>query len=36
MIDLIGASGQLGGKLHMMTRALADRLEPRPLALELG
>ncbi|CAK9023304.1 unnamed protein product [Durusdinium trenchii] len=33
MIDLIGASGQLGGKLHMMTRALADRLEPRTAML---
>ena len=29
IIDLIGAAGRLGGKLHMMTRALADQLEPR-------
>ena len=29
LIDLIGAAGHLGGKLHMMTRALADQLEPR-------
>ncbi|CAE8621780.1 unnamed protein product [Polarella glacialis] len=28
LIDLIGAAGRLGGRLHMMTRALADRLEP--------
>jgi len=29
MIDLVGAAGKLGGRLHMMTRALTDRLEPR-------
>ena len=29
LIDLIGAAGRLGGRLHMMTRALADQLEPR-------
>lgn len=29
LIDLIGAAGRLGGRLHMMTRALANRLEPQ-------
>ncbi|CAJ1456338.1 unnamed protein product, partial [Effrenium voratum] len=29
LIDLIGAAGSLGGRLHMMTRALANELEPR-------
>ena len=32
LIDLIGAAGRLGGRLHMMTRALADQLEPSLLA----
>uniref|UniRef100_A0A7S4QZ47 RAP domain-containing protein n=1 Tax=Alexandrium monilatum TaxID=311494 RepID=A0A7S4QZ47_9DINO len=27
LVDLIGAAGRLGGRLHMMTRALADELE---------
>ena len=27
-LDLIGAAGRLGGRLHLATRALADRLEP--------
>lgn len=29
LVDLIGAAGRLGGRLHMMTRALADELELR-------
>merc|ERR1719491_2768489 len=33
LVDLIGAAGKLGGRLHMMTRALADRLEPKVFAL---
>eukprot|EP00747_Dinoflagellata_sp_TGD_P210658 gnl/TRDRNA2_/TRDRNA2_83919_c0_seq1.p1 gnl/TRDRNA2_/TRDRNA2_83919_c0~~gnl/TRDRNA2_/TRDRNA2_83919_c0_seq1.p1 ORF type:complete len:660 (-),score=111.72 gnl/TRDRNA2_/TRDRNA2_83919_c0_seq1:49-1995(-) len=33
LIELIGASGRLGGRLHMMTRALADQLEPQVGAL---
>ncbi|CAE7314950.1 slx1 [Symbiodinium natans] len=28
LIDLIGAAGSLGGRLHMMTRALSNQLEP--------
>ncbi|CAE8646138.1 unnamed protein product [Polarella glacialis] len=34
LIDLIGAAGRLGGRLHMMTRALADRLELSMAELE--
>jgi len=33
LIDLIGAAGKLGGRLHMMTRSLADRLEPQAMFL---
>eukprot|EP00927_Polykrikos_kofoidii_P062631 TRINITY_DN57434_c0_g1_i1.p1 TRINITY_DN57434_c0_g1~~TRINITY_DN57434_c0_g1_i1.p1 ORF type:complete len:620 (-),score=65.32 TRINITY_DN57434_c0_g1_i1:88-1947(-) len=29
IVDLIGAAGRLGGRLHMMTRALTDQLEPQ-------
>eukprot|EP00439_Symbiodinium_sp_Y106_P048503 s2023_g6.t1 len=29
LIDLIGAAGSLGGRLHMMTRAFSNQLEPR-------
>lgn len=29
IVDLIGAAGQIGGRLHMMTRSLADALEPQ-------
>lgn len=29
LVDLIGAAGTLGGRLHMMTRALSDQLEPQ-------
>ena len=33
LIDLIGAAGSLGGRLHMMTRAFSNQLEPRHPAM---
>eukprot|EP00929_Paragymnodinium_shiwhaense_P030815 TRINITY_DN17391_c0_g2_i1.p1 TRINITY_DN17391_c0_g2~~TRINITY_DN17391_c0_g2_i1.p1 ORF type:complete len:659 (-),score=155.80 TRINITY_DN17391_c0_g2_i1:33-2009(-) len=36
IIDLIGATGKLGGRLHMMTRALCDHVTPQVSQLPMS